>query len=171
MRIVGAYGTKDIKFWIQKDMAYLELWIVDNACINHQKRSLLRLFLINLLLIETKLFPQSPYFDSNILRFVILTKFVEGCLSLQVVFHLRLSSMQGSPSSKVLFHQRLSSIKGFLPSKLIFHQKSSSIKVCLPSTVVFHLGSSSVKGCLTIKSHLPSKVVLHKRSYSIEGFL
>ena len=50
-------------------MAYLELKIVDNASINHQKRVLLMPFFINLLLIEAKLFPQSPEFASNILRF------------------------------------------------------------------------------------------------------
>ena len=50
-------------------MAYLELKIVDNACINYQKRTLLMPFFINLLMIEAKLFPQGPYFASNILRF------------------------------------------------------------------------------------------------------
>ena len=50
-------------------MAYLELKIVDNACINYQKRTLLMPFFINLLMIEAKLFPQSPYFASNVLRF------------------------------------------------------------------------------------------------------
>ena len=40
-------------------MAYLELKIVYNASINHQKRVLLMQFFINLLLIEAKLLPQS----------------------------------------------------------------------------------------------------------------
>ena len=50
-------------------MAYFELKIADNACINHQKRTLLTPFFINLLLIEAKSFPQCPKFASNFLRF------------------------------------------------------------------------------------------------------
>ena len=50
-------------------MAYLELRIVDNACINHPNGTLLTTFFINLLLIKAKLFPLSPKFASNILRF------------------------------------------------------------------------------------------------------
>ena len=50
-------------------MAYSELRIVDNICINHQKRTLLTPFFIVSLLNEAKLFPQSPKFASNILRF------------------------------------------------------------------------------------------------------
>ena len=64
-----ASRAKKIKLRNQRDMAYLELKIVDNACINYQKRTLLMPFFINLLMIEAKLFPQSPYFASNILRF------------------------------------------------------------------------------------------------------
>ena len=43
--------------------------MIDKACINHQKRTLLTPFLINLLYIDAKLFPQSPLFASYILRF------------------------------------------------------------------------------------------------------
>ena len=50
-------------------MAYLELRIVDNACVNHPNGTYLTTFFINLLFIEAKLFPQSPNFASNILRF------------------------------------------------------------------------------------------------------
>ena len=39
-------------------MANLELKIVDNACLNHQQ--IVDPFFINLVLIEAKLFPQSP---------------------------------------------------------------------------------------------------------------
>ena len=34
-------GTKQIKLRNQRNIAYLELKIVDNACINHQKRAML----------------------------------------------------------------------------------------------------------------------------------
>ena len=63
------HGTKDIKFRSQRDMAYLGLKIVDNTCINYQKRTLLTPFFIVSLLIEAKLFPQCPKFASNIFRF------------------------------------------------------------------------------------------------------
>ena len=55
-----AYGTRQIKMRNQIDMAYLEFKIVDDVCMNHQKRILLLPFFINILLIEAKLFPQSP---------------------------------------------------------------------------------------------------------------
>ena len=64
-----AFGTKQIKLRNQGYMAYLELKIVYNASINHQKRVLLMEFFINLLLIESKLLPQSSQFASNILKF------------------------------------------------------------------------------------------------------
>ena len=35
-----ASGTKQIKMRNQRDMAYLEIEIVDNACTNHQKGTL-----------------------------------------------------------------------------------------------------------------------------------
>ena len=47
-----ASGTKKIKVRNKRDMAYLELKIVDKACINHQKRALITPFFINSLLIE-----------------------------------------------------------------------------------------------------------------------
>ena len=50
-------------------MAYLELKIVDNASINHHERALFMPFFINLMMIEVKLFSQSRYFASSILRF------------------------------------------------------------------------------------------------------
>ena len=50
-------------------MAYIELKIADIACIIYQKRNLLTQIFINLLLIVAKLFPQSPQFAFNILRF------------------------------------------------------------------------------------------------------
>ena len=54
-----ASGTKQIKLRTQRDIAYLELKMVDNALLIHQKRTFLMPFFINLLLIEAILFPQS----------------------------------------------------------------------------------------------------------------
>ena len=53
-------------------------------------------------------------------------------LLIKVVFHQRLSSIEGCLLWKVVFSQRLSSIKGCLPSKVFFHQRYSSAKGYLP---------------------------------------
>ena len=55
---------------------------------------------------------------------------------------------------KVIFHQRLSSIEGPLPLKVVFNHMLSSIKGHLSSLVVIHQRSSSIKGRLTINGCL-----------------
>ena len=72
-------------------------------------------------------------------------------------------SMQGP--QKVVFHQRLSSIEGCLPPKVIFHRRSSSTEGPLPAKVLFHRKSSSNEG------RLPPQVVFHRRLSSIKGRL
>ena len=52
-----------------KRYGLLRIKIVDNGCINHQKRTELMPFFLNLRFIKAISFPQSPHFASNILRF------------------------------------------------------------------------------------------------------
>ena len=85
-----------------------------------------------------------------------------GCRPSKIVFHRRLSSINGHLPSKVIFRHRSSSIKGLLLSKVVLRQRSSSVKGCLPSKFVFFQRSYSAKGRL-----LP-KVVFCQRSSSIE---
>ena len=90
---------------------------------------------------------------------------------LKVIFHWRISSIEGHLPLKVIFHSRSSSIEGCFPSKFVcplkfmFHWRSSSIEGCLSLKVVFHWSSFSIEG------HPPLKVVFYWRSSSIEGRL
>ena len=107
-----------------------------------------------------------------------------GCHALKVVFHQKLSSIEGwilysikgQLILKVFLLQHLSYFEGLLPlkvsyikgrilSKVVFHLRSSSIKGCLQLNVVFHQRWSSIKWCL------PSNVVFHQMLSSINSCL
>ena len=110
------------------------------------------------------------YFWVNITGFIHICAF-KGLTTqikisyLRVVFHRRLSSIEGRPPLKVFFPRRSFSIEVHLPSKGVFHQKLSSIEGDLASKVVFHWRSSFIKG------HLALKVLFHQRLSSIASRL
>ena len=71
------------------------------------------------------------------------------CLGLNKI--LGPKKMLESLPTKVVFHQRLSSIEGCLPSKVILHWRVSFNEVRLPSKAIFHQKLSSIKGCFHSK--------------------
>ena len=57
---LARFRNQTDKVEVPKRYGILRFRLVDKACINHKKRTLLAPSLINLLLIEAKLFPQTP---------------------------------------------------------------------------------------------------------------
>ena len=80
---------------------------------------------------------------SSIFFLVILFySFFISCLPLEVVFHRKLSSIEGCLSLKVVFHRRSSFTEGRLPLKAVFHSIFSRGHIvsgahCLQGHIVF----------------------------------